>query len=104
MREPAPKPPTAMPVMSPRRSGNHFTRTAMGTIYPIPRPVPPIMPYVRYSHHSLCAEKLARNTPPPHSRPANMATILGPLLFIHRPPKTAMHPRKNQQIVNVAET
>src|SRR5579864_8898061 len=30
--EPAPKPATAIPVISPRCSGNHLTRTAMGTI------------------------------------------------------------------------
>lgn len=30
-RAPAPKPATATPAMKPRRSGNHFTRVAMGT-------------------------------------------------------------------------
>src|ERR1700730_11523543 len=30
--DPAPNPATAMPVMSPRRSGNHFTRTVIGTM------------------------------------------------------------------------
>src|SRR3984893_8641955 len=45
--DPAPNPATAMPVMSPRRSGNHFTRTVIGTIYPMPSPVPPMTPYVR---------------------------------------------------------
>src|SRR6266403_849765 len=37
-------PPTAIPVMSPLRSGNHFTRTATGTMYAKPRPMPPITP------------------------------------------------------------
>src|SRR5580698_5467960 len=32
MSAPVPKPPTAMPVIRPRRSGNHLTRTAIGTI------------------------------------------------------------------------
>ena len=92
--DPAPNPATAIPVMSPRRSGNHFTRTVIGTMYPMPSPVPPITPYVRYSHQSPCAEKLARNTPPPHSRPAVMATTLGPTRFIHMP---ADHRRAPQE-------
>jgi len=41
---PAPKPPTAIPVISPRRSGNHLTRTATGTMYPNPSPMPPTNP------------------------------------------------------------
>ncbi len=44
---PAPNPPTAIPVMSPLRSGNHFTSTATGTMYANPNPTPPINPYVR---------------------------------------------------------
>ena len=31
-RAPAPKPPTATPVIRPRRSGNHLTSTATGTM------------------------------------------------------------------------
>src|ERR1700686_4225779 len=66
--------------------------------------MPPITPYVRYSHHSLWAEKLARNTPPPHRRPAVMATTLGCLRFINNPPAYAERPRKNQLIKNVQVT
>ena len=32
IKDPAPNPATAIPVISPRRSGNHFTRTEIGTI------------------------------------------------------------------------
>src|ERR1700687_2720591 len=67
----------------------------------MPSPIPPMTPYVRYSHHSLWAEKLPRNTPPPHSRPATIATTLGPLRFIHKPPTTVLLPRKNQLIRNI---
>src|SRR6266478_5755064 len=70
----------------------------------MPSPVPPMTPYVRYSHHSLCAETLARKTPPPHNRPATVATALGPTRFIHSPPRNALHPRKNQLIKNVRVT
>src|SRR4030095_9351413 len=61
---PAPNPPTATPVMNPRLSGNHFTRTATGTMYPNPRPMPPMTPYVRYSQDRLLVNP-ARNTPVP---------------------------------------
>jgi hypothetical protein len=33
-----------------------------------------------------------------------MATILGPLRFSHRPPKTDVHPRKKKLMVNVSVT
>ena len=45
MSAPDPKPVTATPVMRPRLSGNHFTSVATGTMYPRPRPTPPITPY-----------------------------------------------------------
>ena len=44
MTAPKPKPPTAMPVMSPRLSGNHFTSIAIGVMYARPSPMPPMTP------------------------------------------------------------
>ena len=41
---PKPNPPTARPVMSPRRSGNHFCSMAIGTMYARPRPKPASTP------------------------------------------------------------
>jgi hypothetical protein len=52
----------------------------------------------------LCAEKLARNTPEPHRKPAVIATTRGLVRCSHSPPSTAAHPRKNQLIVNVSVT
>ena len=46
MSAPAPKPMTAMPVARPRRSGNHLTSVEIGAIYPTPRPIPLMNPYV----------------------------------------------------------
>ncbi len=45
IRAPAPNPVTATPVIIPRLSGNHLTSVATGTMYPSPRPTPPITPY-----------------------------------------------------------
>ena len=41
---PPPKPSTAIPVASPRRSGNHFTSALTGDTYASPSPAPPTIP------------------------------------------------------------
>src|SRR6266850_1428701 len=66
--------------------------------------MPPIKPKLRYNHHNLLAEKLARDTPSPYSIPPVKATTRGPTRFSHRPPKNAAMPSTKMLIVNVNVT
>src|SRR5439155_5381868 len=104
MSAPLPKPATAIPVINPRLSGNHFTSVATGTMYPRPRPMPPRRPYDRYNRQRCPSDRLAEQTPTPYRTPAVSATTRGPALRIQIPPPNAANPSTKIAIVKVSVT
>jgi hypothetical protein len=87
MTAPNPKPATAMPVMSPGLSGNHFCSMAIGTMYAIPSPNPPSTPYPSTSsQNELAVENDASSTPMLYRTPPVSATTRGPRRSWMRPP------------------
>jgi hypothetical protein len=85
---PKPNPATAIPVIRPRRSGNHLASMAIGVMYAAPRPMPPIAPYVSTSSHSCPLEDTseASMTPTEYRTTPPSATGRGPRRSWIRPP------------------
>ena len=75
-----PKPMIANPVANPLLSGNHFTSEDTGVIYPIPKPIPPKIPYDKYNkgRDSSLIAKPEPAMPKPKKSAASKPDFLGP--------------------------
>src|SRR6476660_6835383 len=100
---PPPNPMIAIPMASPRRSGNQRMSADVGVLNPTPSPQPPMTPYPRYSSPIRWVNTPTADTtkPPLKQMAAASPLVRGPTRCCHLPATPADRPRKMYAIVKI---